>query len=171
MTQTAEILQDSGETEYYTDPVLVQAARQVMGSIDLDPASSVEANEIIKAAIIYTKNDDTLNNEWLGNIWMNHPFGRINNPLFIEKILKEYTEGRIQQACCITYASTSERWFKHLYDYPICFLVPRTNYYKPDGTKKSGVQKGSAITYFGNNVEIFHTVFSQYGEVMIRYKP
>lgn len=169
MTNTSTIIQDSGDTEYYTDPKFVIAARQVMGSIDLDPASSIEANEIVRATNIYTKNDDSINQVWRGNVWMNHPFSRDNNPLFINKIIEDYKNGHIKQACFITYASTSEKWFKRLYDYPICFLVPRANYFRMDGTKKSGVQKGSAVTYLGENKSKFCEIYSQYGEVLTRF--
>jgi len=167
---TQEILQDSGETEYYTDPIITAAAREVMGKIDLDPASTPEANVFVQADTILTKADNTLEVEWRGNVWMNHPFSRINNPLFINKILEDYKSGHIEQACFITYASTSEKWFKKLYAYPICFLVPRTNYFLPSGKKKHGVQKGSAVTYLGSNANQFYDVFSELGEVMARYQ-
>lgn len=43
------INQTSGQFEYYTPPPIVAAARQVMGGIDLDPASSPQANRCIHA--------------------------------------------------------------------------------------------------------------------------
>lgn len=45
--------QTSGNTEWYSPPELVEAARRVMGGIDLDPASSRAANEAIVKATKY----------------------------------------------------------------------------------------------------------------------
>ena len=41
--------QDSGDTEYYTPGFIVEAARRVMGGIDLDPFSSAAANVLVQA--------------------------------------------------------------------------------------------------------------------------
>ena len=53
MNNSQLINQDSGNYEYYTPIELVNAAREVMGSIDLDPASSETANKLIKATKFY----------------------------------------------------------------------------------------------------------------------
>jgi len=60
--------------ELYTPPIIIEAARDSMGSIDLDVASCSEANEVVQAAQYLTKSDDGLNAEWEGNVWCNPPF-------------------------------------------------------------------------------------------------
>jgi hypothetical protein len=161
------INQDSGKVEYYTPSFIVEAARQVMGSIDLDPASSSIANNSIKATRFYTINQPSLELPWIGNIWMNHPFSRKNNYEFINKLLHEVKEGNVKQACCITFAATSEKWFRPLLTFPQCYLFGRTNYILPDGSQKVGVTKGSVVTYIGPNNDKFREVFSKYGAVKI----
>ncbi|MFA6385960.1 MAG: hypothetical protein WCW29_04420, partial [Candidatus Paceibacterota bacterium] len=42
------LLYNSGNFEWYTPSVYIEAAREVMGSIDIDPASTALANETIK---------------------------------------------------------------------------------------------------------------------------
>jgi len=163
MNNSQLINQDSGNFEYYTPIELVNAAREVMGSIDLDPASSETANKQIKATRFYS--EDGLNKPWFGNIWMNHPFSRVNNQLWIKHLIEWYERGFGHQACCITFAATSEKWFRPLLNYPQCFIHGRTNYYLPDGTKKKGVTKGSVVTYLGDNTEKFKEVFSELGTV------
>lgn len=159
---------DSGVDEYYTPIEIINAARDVMGGvIDLDPASSLIANEIIKARNIFTLLDDGLNQDWNGKVWMNHPFGRSTNRHWIKKLSSEFDSGRTTEAVCITFASTSERWFAPLLKHPQCFLSPRTNYFMPDGTLKRGVTKGSVITYFGNNLESFIAEFRKFGAIKI----
>lgn len=75
------INQTSGEFEYYTDPKIIEAARQVMGSIELDPASSEKANESVKAQKYFGQMwdgsfIDGITRDWRAEtVWMNHPFG------------------------------------------------------------------------------------------------
>ena len=157
------INQDSGEYEYYTPAKIVNAARNVMGYINLDPASSEKANKIVMADVYYSI--EGLRHDWLGNVWLNHPFSRVNNPLWVNKLISEYEIGNINQACCITYAATSEKWFQPLLNEVQCFLSPRTNYYLPDGTKKKGVTKGSVVTYLGDRSDIFEQEFTRFGVV------
>ena len=54
------INQTSGDFDYYTPVEIVEVARKVMRWIDLDPASDIKANEIVKANSIYTADDNSL---------------------------------------------------------------------------------------------------------------
>ena len=164
MMNSAQLInQDSGNYEWYTPVEIVDMAREVMGGIDLDPFSSELANVEVKADHIFTELG--LNRQWFGKVWMNHPFGRVMNKACVQKLVSAYNLGEIEQACCITFAATSEAWFRPLLNYPQCFIHGRTNYYLPDGTKKRGVTKGSVVTYLGDNVEKFTEVFTIIGTV------
>ena len=181
MNKSQLINQTSGDTEYYTPSFIVEAARKVMcsvkwrgqitlvepGKIELDPASSIQANKIVKAKRIFTIEDDGLAQEWKAKtIWLNHPFSRKGNKLWVDKLIEEFVGSVIKmQACCITYACTSESWFQPLLLFPQCFLHPRTNYLLPDGSVKRGVTKGSVVTYLGWNEDYFAEVFSEFGVV------
>jgi hypothetical protein len=142
------ILQDSGKTEYYTPVEIIEAARQTMGSIFFDPFSSPEANRTVRASHFMTKDHGelTFSAEWRGPLWMNHPFSRSMNPRCITKLLAEFWSGRVQVACCVTFASTSEEWFRPLLSFPQCFLSPRTHYLDQEGNPVRGVTKGSVVT-------------------------
>lgn len=161
------INQDSGNTEWYTPPYIVEMAREVMGFITLDPFSSSKANEIVKASIFMDRYDKPLDKSWRGNIWMNHPFSREMNKLCIDKLVSEYEKGNVKQSCNICFASTSEKWFRPLLDFPQCYIYGRINYLLPNGQVKKGVTKGSVVTYMGNNVDKFIEVFSKIGRVKI----
>lgn len=192
MNSAQRIHQDSGDTEYYTPLEIVDAARVVMGGIDLDPASSEAANRRVRADRIFTAADDGLKQEWRGRVWMNHPFSKgekackpscakkacrergyhldsdmPGNKHWIDKLLDEFARGHVTEACCITYAATSEKWFRPLLAYPQCFLYPRTNYLLPDGSVKRGVLKGSAVTYLGDGLHRFVTAFHRLGVVKV----
>lgn len=161
------INQTSGDEEYYTPPFIIEAARKVLGVIDLDPASSRVANRKVRARWILTRKDNGIDPElfWLGRVWLNHPFGRTQNSLWISKLIREYDLGHTVEALCITYACTSEAWFQPLLQYPQCFLTPRTNYYLPNGKLKRGVTKGSVVTYLGTNQHNFAREFIRFGVV------
>lgn len=138
-----------------------------MGGIDLDPASNEAANVSIKAKKIYTSKDNGLVQPWAGRVWMNHPFSRQANSAWINKLVSEYEAGHVTEACCITFASTSENWFRPLLKRPQCFLVPRTNYLLPDGTVLVGTTKGSAVTYLGTKMASFADAFGHLGEIKV----
>ncbi len=160
--------QSSGDTEWYTPQFIIEAARKVLGQIDLDPASSALSNKRVKAMRYFTVDDDGLEQDWQGSVWMNHPFSREHNAQWINKLVQEYTDGHVPEAICITFAATSEKWFQPLLRYPQCFLHPRTNYELPDGTINRGVTKGSVVTYLGIDTYAFVDAFKSFGVVKIR---
>lgn len=182
------INQTSGEVEYYTPTEIIEAARRAMGGIDLDPASSENANKIVRATQIFTKADNGLKHHWVGRVWLNHPFGRAEkacgsgcdkkhehhdydyygNAAWVNYLDLE-CKTRVTQACCITYACTSESWFQPLMKRPQCYLTPRTNYRLPDGTIKKGVSKGSVVTYYGENPDRFAVEFKRFGAIKVAY--
>lgn len=170
MTDAQLINQDSGQVEWYTPLDIIIAARHCMGGcIDLDPASSATANARINATRYFDKETDGLKQEWFGRVWLNHPYGRGVNHLWINKLVEEYEHERTIAACCITFASTSEKWFRPLLARPQCFLHGRTGFVKPDGTPMDGNTKGSVVTYFGDDTAQFARAFSPLGTVKVKY--
>jgi hypothetical protein len=75
-----QINQSSGNVEYYTSEELLVLVREVLGTIDLDPASCSLANEVVKAKNIFTKENDGLSHSWFGKVFMNHPFHKGEKP-------------------------------------------------------------------------------------------
>jgi len=65
----------SASNGWYTPEKLVGAARTVLGGIDLDPASSEEANKTVKATRYFTEADDGLSQPWEFDqwAWKGHP--------------------------------------------------------------------------------------------------
>lgn len=168
-TNAQLVNQNSGKMDYHTPPEILESVRQVLGYIDLDPFSSRAANKQVKAVKFFTTKDDGLKQDWHGRVWMNMPFSKINNPRCVNKLIQEYQIGHVKEALCITFASTSEKWFQPLLAYPQCFLAPRTNYYLPDGTKAKGVTKGSVVTYLGRRVDVFVREFARHGVIKVAY--
>lgn len=169
MNSAQLINQDSKIVEFYTPEYVLNLVRKVIGNIELDPASCEFANKnIVKANRYFSAIDDGLNQDWIADtLFMNHPFSRHGNSKWIGKLVSEYETGNVKEACCITYASTSEKWFRKLHNYSQCYFYKRVNYLDENGNEKKGVTKGSVVTYFGKNVNKFAKVFNEIGSVKI----
>lgn len=73
--------------EWYTPAPIVEAAREVMGGIDLDPASHEEANRAVRARHFYTEKENGLLLAWFGCVFLNPPGGLVDE--FWKKALSE----------------------------------------------------------------------------------
>jgi len=156
--------------EWYTPLYLIQAARQVIGPIDLDPASCELANRTVQATHYYDQQRDGLLQKWRARaVWLNPPYckaGSVSNQeLWTCKLIAEYEAGHIEQAILLVNAATETRWFQRLYAYPICFMRGRIQFNSPTNTQ-TGSTVGSAIIYFGANSDRFATVFRQFGAIV-----
>lgn len=154
------IANNSGDNEWYTPSEYIEAARTVMGSIDLDPASNDYANQTVKAGEYYTEDDDGLAHEWFGNIWMNPPYSaRLIKP-FIDKLIAS----NFEQAVVLVNNATDTAWFRQLTERAsaIVFTTGRIRFQKFDGAVGAPLQ-GQAFIYCGSNADKFMDVFSKYG--------
>ncbi len=65
--------------EQYTPSHIVEMVREVLGSIDLDPATSLQANKTVRAERYWTLEDGpeaTFETAWEGNVFLNPPGGQ-----------------------------------------------------------------------------------------------
>lgn len=170
--------------EWYTPSYIIEAARKVLGTIDLDPASCEQANQVVRATRFYTKEDNGLAQDWSGNVWLNPPYssikstkglggGKLRGPtrLFIAKLLNDFEDGNVSQAIACVNADTNRAWFQALWKYIFCFASRPVHFYKPDD--EGLLQKdsrncsffGTAFVYLGNNDAAFIREFSTFGHI------
>lgn len=159
--------QGTGENEWYTPPEFIEKARKVMGGIDLDPATSAQANITVGADKIYTVQDDGLSYEWQGKIWLNPPYSQPAISNFANKMVNEWRSGRVTSAVVLTHNYTDTRWFHTLASActAICFTKGRIAFVNQDGEKAAPTQ-GQAFFYFGDNIGIFSQHFQDCGLVV-----
>lgn len=161
--------QGTGENEWYTPAEYIEAAREVLDVINLDPATSETANRTVRAEQIFTRDDDSLSREWSGNIWMNPPYSQPHIQQFVEKLVEEYRSGRAKQAIALTHNYTDTAWFHHAATHcdAICFTRGRIAFVGPGGEKAAPTQ-GQAFFYFGEKTNTFKEKFSKIGFVVTR---
>lgn len=153
---------NSGNNEWYTPAEYIEAARLAMGSIDIDPASSELANEVVKATEYYTAETNGLDKKLHGNVWMNPPYASDLIGKFITKVVDERDD--YEQAIVLVNNATETEWFNKLISVAtaVCFPKSRVKFYMPDGKTGSPLQ-GQAVIYIGENVSMFMSAFQSFG--------
>jgi ParB family chromosome partitioning protein len=163
----AHVSKNTGDHEWYTPKPIIEAARLVMGGIDLDPASSQAANEVVQANKFFTREQNGLDRRWKGRVWMNPPYSQPWIDDFCLKLEAEIGAGNVSQAISLTNNGTETHWGQVLLRgcAAVCFHDGRVKFWAPG--KESVPLQGQMITYFGPDVQAFCREFSTMGAVCL----
>lgn len=162
----------SESAEWYTPPEYLEAVREVLGSIDLDPASNERANQTVRAKKFFTIEDDGLSKKWHGNVFMNPPYGQLDDgsslaAAFCEKAVMEYEAAHVKAAIILVNSMHSQRWQAPLYAHPICFVNHRIKFIFGDGmAENKSPTFQNMFVYLGTDDQRFADVFDQFGFTM-----
>ena len=155
--------EDYDSDEWYTPIDHIEAARVVLGGIDLDPASCAYANQTIRAKTFYDKEADGLAHEWRGRVWLNPPYSQPLAAQFGAKLIEEYEAGRVIAAVMVQNASTDTGWFHDLAAKCwICLTRGRINFDREDGESAAN-RYGQAFFYLGPEPKRFVSIFKGLG--------
>lgn len=154
----------TGNNQWFTPSEYVELARGVLGSIDLDPASHELAQKTVRAASYFTEETDGLSREWFGRVWLNPPYAQPAIGHFADKMVSEYTAGRVSEAIMLTHNYTDTSWFQKLAGdaRAICFTKGRIRFVSPSGELAAPTQ-GQAFFYFGERPLTFAVHFCGVG--------
>ena len=163
VAKSAHVSNNSGENEWYTPAEYIDAARDVMGGIDLDPATSEIANKRVQASAWYSKADDGLQQNWSGRVWLNPPYAQPLIRQFAEKMV-ESISGDVTAAIVLVNNATETGWFYMMADKAsaVCFPERRIRFLDPEGNPGAPLQ-GQAFLYFGDSSTEFCERFSEFG--------
>ena len=166
----AHVSHNSGNNEWYTPAEFIAAARDAMGTIDTDPASSDIANRTVKASTFYTADDDGLKKPWRGSVWMNPPYAQPLIAQFSDAVSEKYDTKEIKRACVLVNNATETGWFQRMLRSAcaVCFLKGRVRFIDPDGNPSGAPLQGQAVLYFGDNPHRFARAFADLGCVLMR---
>lgn len=163
--------------EWYTPARYVDAARAVMGSIDVDPASCERANRTVKARRYYTEQEDGLSHSWdldgvPSKVWLNPPYKARKDlgkkegayQLWVPKLVGEYDKGRVAQAILLLPWHHDRKWFQTLFRFPLCFCDHQILFKRP-GRVPYHLYHALFFAYLGMRIDAFTEVFSEFGPV------
>jgi phage N-6-adenine-methyltransferase len=164
----ANIQHSSNSQEWYTPIKYIQLVNKVMGKIQLDPASSIEANKRVKAVTYYDKSEDGLGADWFGRVFLNPPYGPGGvTDQWISKLLAQYEKGNVTEFILLVNNATGTRWFQKLWPFTICFVQGRIRFDQPTGVVKGkGPSHAQVFVYGGPQHYRFYEVFKDIGHIV-----
>jgi ParB family chromosome partitioning protein len=148
--------------EWYTPKFIIDLVVQVMGHIDLDPASCEAAQRNVQARMFFDEARNGLTMQWRGRVWLNPPSKRKQMRPWISKLRTEWNARNIEEACVLVTNATETQWFQDLWDASLCFVQGRISFEGPND--KSEPAHGSILAYFGPR-------HYRFGETMTRLGP
>lgn len=181
----------SDSAEWYTPSDYVEAARQVLGVIDLDPASHEEANTIVRAGRFYTAEDNGLVQPWHGRVFVNPPGGTDARgdrlvPQFWQKLVGDWITHQIDAAIWIGFSLEQLQSLQgpHIpspVNYPLCIPSRRIAFVENAAkqaerfarltalgktpSKRSSPSHAGYVCYLGPATATFVRVFRAFGAV------
>jgi hypothetical protein len=171
--------------EWYTPTWLIEKAKQVMGGIDIDPASSRAAQERVQASLWMGKDyalssRGALGVNWVINngphwqparIWLNPPYSFPLVGQFVEKLLEQIEKGYVGEAILLVNNNTeTDWWHKAAAAAAVTFTFrSRVFFWRPGREDATSPRQGQVAFYFGPNVLDFIEEFKDKGMSFMRW--
>ena len=161
----------TGEIEWYTPREYLDAAIEVMGEIELDPASSDTAQEHVNAVCYFTLQDDGLTRDWSGRVFLNPPYAMPQVRDFTAKLAAAYRRGEVPEAILLVNNATDTEWFHAALSScsALCLMRGRIKFLKAQDGELVGMGSpthGQIFLYFGESHEAFTKTFRRYGAIL-----
>jgi len=174
--------QHSAGSERWRSPsAIVERARVVLGTIDLDPASEAEANETVRATRFITKEQNGLETDWgfePVSVFLNPPGGNRKAGIkslvipFWKRLLLQRRVGLLNHAIFVGFSievmQMSQQVQLCVLDFPFCVPARRIQFDAPPDIKKSTPTHANVLVYVPgiiNRSNLFESSFQDLGKV------
>lgn len=163
-----QALHSSEHNEWYTPAPILEVARQLLGKIELDPASCAAANTVVQAERFYTIANDGLQQSWAcSTLWLNPPYGktrnRSNQDIWSQRLVQSWRLGHVHAALLLVNAATDTAWWQALgREFQICLIRGRLKFWRSSMDADSPTH-GNSLVYIGPDIYRFHSVCREIG--------
>lgn len=162
--------------DWYTPSYIVQSVRNVLGEIDLDPASDDKANAGIGAKRIFTIADDGLKQDWISRtVYLNYPGGktkgRSNAEIWFNKAVNELDKSNCNVILWAGFSIDQLSIVPAIKYYPTCIFRQRIKWIgagsQPTHQNYFSLLYKKPVQYLnvGRYITAFTNEFKQYGDV------
>ena len=173
-------IQHSSRTDAWGSPALViEKARNVLGRIDLDPASDWRFNLNVRASVFIDAEQNGLTSAWPPNcrVFINPPGGKTKNKsntaLFWERLMQYRAAGQLRQAVFLAFSlealQTTQASSIPMCAFAVCVPRKRIAFETPEGVVGDAPSHSNAIVYVPGSedrTQEFVRQFSDVGYVM-----
>ena len=153
----------NANNEWYTPPYIMELVREVLGDINVDPATCAIAQKAVLADTWFTEESDGLAHPWEGTVWCNPPYSMVLLRQFTNKFLEESLNGNMTEGIMLTNSGTDTLWNQTLSGFMQAYTIGRISFLMPNGMEKGKGGRGQVFSYFGENKEHFAKVFTANG--------
>lgn len=152
--------------DWYTPIEIIEKAREVLGTIELDPATHVIANAKFNIPSIFTFSQNGLIQPWCDEnqqprrIWLNPPFE--NWKLFLNKAIEEINKGHVHSIIMLGFTRTiTAQYFSKLLEIvdAVCVISGRFTFWGHESQSESAPD-GVILLYWGPDIAKFTSVMS-----------
>src|SRR5690242_5917141 len=133
-SQPMQIITSHQSQDWYTPPYIVDAVREVLGRITLDPASSAVPQQWIKADWFYGIEDDGFALEWdAKTVFLNPPYGKTagssNQAAWSGAMVERFLLGQFEQGILLINSTHGYKWYEELWTrYTVCLARERIKF-------------------------------------------
>lgn len=151
--------------EWYTPLPILALAHELLGDIDLDPASCEMAQRTVQAREYHTRASNGLKQRWRGRVWLNPPYSYPLVEQFADKLIADYTSGHVTQALVLVNNRADAAWCQRLMlaATATCFSAERIGFAHPRLGKPDQNRQGQIFFYFGDQPLRFAQIFGHFG--------
>ena len=152
--------------EWYTPREIIDLVTEFFGgNIDLDPASCEEANRVVRACQYYSQESSGLEQDWLGNVFLNPPYSRELLTPFIDKAIQQAMDSFTNQTIILVNNVTDTKNFHKLLNHSnsMCLIKGRLKFWNPARPAAQCPVQGQVLFYMGKESAYFRALFSRIG--------